>query len=72
MTSHALNAGTGTTSSRNLWTQPIAGGPPTRMTNFESGTIFSFAWSRDGKHLAVVHGPVTSDVVMISNFRHRE
>jgi len=56
----------------NLWIQPIAGGPPRRITNFESGGIFSFAWSRDGKHLAVVHGPTAADVVMISNFRHRE
>jgi Tol biopolymer transport system component len=56
----------------NLWTQPIAGGPPRRITNFETGGIFSFAWSRDGKHLAVVHGPTTADVVMISNFRGRE
>ena len=56
----------------NLWTQPIAGGPPRRITNFESGGIISFAWSRDGKHLAVVHGPTTADVVMISNFRRRE
>ncbi|MGA3328968.1 MAG: protein kinase [Terriglobia bacterium] len=56
----------------NLWTQPIAGGPPRRITNFESGGIFSFAWSRDGKHLAVVHGPTTADVVMITNFRGRE
>ena len=56
----------------NLWTQPIAGGPPRQITNFESGNIYAFAWPRDSKHLAVVRGPVTSDVVMISNFRHRE
>jgi Tol biopolymer transport system component len=56
----------------NLWSQPIAGGPPRQITNFEMGRIYSFAWSRDGKRLAVVHGPVSGDVVMISNFRGRE
>jgi Tol biopolymer transport system component len=62
----------GSTSADDLWNQPIGGGPPRRITNFEAGNIYSFAWSRDGKHLAVVHGPFTSDVVMISNFRGRE
>ncbi|MGA3326872.1 MAG: hypothetical protein ABSF45_20610, partial [Terriglobia bacterium] len=65
--------GTGAaTLAANLWNQPIAGGPPRRITNFETGNIFAFAWSRDGKRLAVVHGPITGDVVMISNFRGRE
>jgi Tol biopolymer transport system component/tRNA A-37 threonylcarbamoyl transferase component Bud32 len=62
----------GSTSADDLWNQPIGGGPPRRITNFEAGNIYSFAWSRDGKHLAVVHGPLSSDVVMISNFRGRE
>ncbi len=56
----------------NLWNQPIDGGPPRRITNFDAGGIFSFAWSRDGKHLAVVRGSRSSDIVMISNFRGQE
>ena len=56
----------------NLWNQPIASGPPRQIISFEPGYIYSFAWSRDGKRLAVVHGPISSDVVMISNFRGRE
>ena len=66
------NVGAGTTASRNLWSQPVGGGPPRPITNFETGIISSFAWSRDGKRLAVVHGPITGDVVMISNFRGGE
>jgi hypothetical protein len=56
----------------NLWNQPIGGGPPRRMTNFDTGEIFNFAWSRDGKRLAVVRGSRSQDVVLISNFRAKE
>lgn len=56
----------------NLWNQPVAGGPPRQITNFQTGDIFSFAWSRDGKRLAVVRGSRSSDVVMISNLKSRE
>ncbi len=43
----------------NIWLQPIAGGPPSRLTDFHlsnstSQRIGSFAWSHDGKHLAMV------------------
>jgi len=52
----------------NVWTQPLAGGPPKRLTNFDAGTTFPLAWSRDGKQLALVRGTSTSDAVLISNF----
>ena len=52
----------------NLWYQPIGGGPPRRMTNFDTGEIFNFAWSRDGKRLAIVRGSRSQDVVLITNF----
>ena len=52
----------------NIWEQPLAGGPPRQVTNFTSGRIFDFAWSRDGKQLFLAKGDVTSDVVLISNF----
>jgi len=52
----------------NIWEQPLAGGPPRQVTNFTSGRIFDFAWSRDGKQLFLAKGDVTSDVVQISNF----
>lgn len=53
----------------NVWEQPLAGGQPHQVTDFPSGIIFSFAWSRDGKTLLVAKGNQTRDVVLISNFR---
>jgi hypothetical protein len=37
------------------------------MLNFDSGTIFKFAWSRDGRQLAISKGVWSSDVVLIRN-----
>jgi Tol biopolymer transport system component len=53
----------------NVWEQPLAGGEPHQITDFTSGHIFGFSWSRDGKQLFVAKGMRTSDVVLISNFR---
>ena len=53
----------------NIWLQPINGDAPRQLTTFKSDRIFSFDWSRDGKQLLVARGMVTSDVVLISNFR---
>jgi Tol biopolymer transport system component len=52
----------------NIWSQPLDGGPPKPLTNFEkSSQVLSFAWSRDGKQLAMARGLWTSDVLLISN-----
>jgi Tol biopolymer transport system component len=53
----------------NLWAQPIDGGRAKRLTNFDSDLIYSFAWSRDAKQLALSRGKRNSDVVLISDFR---
>jgi eukaryotic-like serine/threonine-protein kinase len=53
----------------NVWEQPLSGGPPRPVTDFTSGHIFDFAWSRDGKQLLLAKGEETSDVLLISNFR---
>jgi eukaryotic-like serine/threonine-protein kinase len=53
----------------NIWSQPIAGGPRKQITNFQSEDIFSFAWTRDGKQLALARGVETGDVVLITDFR---
>jgi Tol biopolymer transport system component len=53
----------------NVWEQPLAGGAPHPVTDFTSGYIFDFAWSRDGKQLLLAKGEVTSDVLLVSNFR---
>jgi Tol biopolymer transport system component len=53
----------------NIWSQPIEGGKPTQLTNFDSDLIFYHRWSRDGKRLALARGRTTSDVVLLSNFK---
>jgi Tol biopolymer transport system component len=54
----------------NIWEQPVDGGPPRQLTDFPRGEdIRGFAWSPDGKQLAVVRGHVKSNVVVISDFR---
>ena len=53
----------------NVWAQPLDGGKPRPLTTFTSDLIFDYAWSRDGKQLALARGNVTSDVVLLSNFR---
>ena len=52
----------------NLWAQPISGTPAKQLTNFTSEHIFWFAFSRDGKQLALSRGTQTSDVILI-NFK---
>jgi eukaryotic-like serine/threonine-protein kinase len=56
----------------NIWTQPLAGGPATPLSKFVQGTgasksLYGFAWSPDGKQLAVVRVAVSSDVVMLQD-----
>jgi Tol biopolymer transport system component/predicted Ser/Thr protein kinase len=53
----------------NIWEQPLAGGEPRQVTDFTSGHIYAFSWSRDGSQLFVARGSETSDVVLLSNFR---
>jgi len=53
----------------NVWEQTLTGGAPRQITNFTSGLIFDFAWSRDGKQLFLAKGNQSSDVILISNFR---
>ena len=55
----------------NIWRQKLSGGPAKQITRFQSGLIFDFAWSRDGKQLALTKGSESSDVILISNFRRR-
>ena len=53
----------------NIWSQPLDGTKPVQLTNFKTGRIFNFDWSRDGKWLALARGTTTSDVVLISDLR---
>src|SRR5688500_15460841 len=49
-----------------IWSQPLDGGEPKRLTNFKADAIFSFDWSRDNK-LVISHAVSASDVVLIRN-----
>ena len=49
---------------RDIWSQPISGGEPKRLTNFKAPQIFSFDWSPDN-NLVVSYGKADSDVVLI-------
>jgi serine/threonine protein kinase/Tol biopolymer transport system component len=55
--------------SSNIWMQPLEGGMPKQLTGFKTGRIFDFAWSRDGQRIAFAQGSLTSDVVLIQNFK---
>jgi serine/threonine protein kinase/Tol biopolymer transport system component len=53
----------------NIWAQPIDGGSAKQLTDFKDQRIFTFAWSRDGKQLALSRGTMNSDVILISGFK---
>jgi serine/threonine protein kinase len=53
----------------NIWSQPLAGGPPKQITDFKSDYMSSFDWSLDRKFLAVARYSVSSDVLLMSNAR---
>jgi Tol biopolymer transport system component len=56
----------GAYTSSSLWRQPIAGGEPQKLCDFPD-RVFNFAWSRDGKNLAVSRGKLQGDALMITN-----
>jgi Tol biopolymer transport system component/DNA-binding winged helix-turn-helix (wHTH) protein len=56
------------TGAANIWARPLDGGPERQLTDFKSEQIFKFAWSRDGKYLAVTRGAMMKDVIQISGF----
>lgn len=60
-----LDFSTGTS---NIWTMPgLVEGPKRQLTHFNSGQVWNFAWSPDGKQLAYAYGNNSSDIVMFSD-----
>ena len=53
----------------NIWARPLDSSPPRQLTDFKTDQIFTYAWSKDGKHLACARGSWISDVVLISSIR---
>jgi Tol biopolymer transport system component/DNA-binding winged helix-turn-helix (wHTH) protein len=59
----AYPAGRGT----NLWSLPLDGGPPSQLTHFpdDAGPVIArFAWSRDGRRLALTRTTAANDIVL--------
>lgn len=56
----------GTFNSSSLWRQPLDGGNPQKLIDFPD-RVFNFAWSHDGKNLAVTRGKQPGDAVLITN-----
>jgi dipeptidyl aminopeptidase/acylaminoacyl peptidase len=49
----------------NIWSQPVSGAAATQLTNFDQDQIFAFAWSPDGKNLALVRGVNAKSVILM-------
>jgi serine/threonine protein kinase/dipeptidyl aminopeptidase/acylaminoacyl peptidase len=50
-----------------IWSQPLDGSAPKKLTDFKTDKIFDFAWSPDGRRLALSRGAIGNDVVLIKN-----
>jgi Tol biopolymer transport system component len=48
-----------------VWLKPLGGGAAQRVTHSGGEHVFSYAWSTDGKRLAMARGRTESDVVLI-------
>ena len=55
--------------SANLWQQPVDGSAPHALTDFNSGDIYNYTFSRDGQQLFLARGHSIPDVVLIREFR---
>ena len=60
----AMHAGVG-----NIWRLPLAGGAMKQLTNWTGDNVIWFAWSRDGRQLAATRANMTTDLLLIQNFR---
>jgi Tol biopolymer transport system component/DNA-binding winged helix-turn-helix (wHTH) protein len=64
--SQAINYISTRSASSNIWQQPLEGGEPKQLTNFNGEQIFWFARSNDFQTLAIARGTTKSDVLMLS------
>jgi Tol biopolymer transport system component/DNA-binding winged helix-turn-helix (wHTH) protein len=52
----------------NIWLQPIDGSRAHPLTDFQSGQIYNYSFSRDGSRLFLARGYDVHDVTLIRNF----
>ena len=57
------------TDPKNIWVQPIDGSARHPLTRFTDMTINDFAWSPDGKRLAITRSTTLADMVLIKGIR---
>ena len=56
----------------NIWVQPLDGKAPYALTHFSSGhALTNFAWSHDGKRLAIARFTTTNDIVLFKGLKSR-
>jgi Tol biopolymer transport system component len=53
----------------NIWVQPIEGGSRSQLTHFTDGSITDFAWSPDGKRLAISRAATSDDIVLFNGLK---
>ena len=53
----------------NLWLQPLNGRAPHALTDFNSGEIYNYAFTRNGRRLLLARGYSIRDVSLIRDFR---
>jgi Tol biopolymer transport system component len=53
----------------NIWVRPLDGRPPYQLTHFTDRTVVDFAWSRDGKQLAIARASTTNDIVLFKGLK---
>jgi serine/threonine protein kinase len=51
----------------NVWAQPVAGGPPRKVTHLQGFELFSFDWSREGRQLVFSRRVEASDVMLVED-----
>lgn len=49
----------------NVWLLPVDGGAPSKLTAFDSESIANFAFSRDGRWIAISRGTTRTDAIAI-------
>ena len=55
----------------NIWRQPLSGDAATQLTSFNQDQIFAFAWSPNGKRLALVRGVNAKSVIVMKGLSHQ-
>jgi Tol biopolymer transport system component len=55
-----------------IYRQPLAGGTPERMTEFEEDDVYDFGYSPDGQQLAVTRGGYQFDIVLLRGLNQQQ